>query len=244
MDVGPSKPTAVYYAQDHHKARHLKWPVPMGGPKSFYTTWNAAGSILITCLVLLCIPWMRIWPTTQKIAAFTVVPLAIAAMASIVCTTIVSQLMLAFNVRIDRSDDEPEEHRGKRLALGVHFVQKMLCYNFIWHLSILVLAVVLGLAITFMPSPSTLLGRGAVFLVSFLYFATFVLAWLLTPVEIQHEEGKPTVTVMGWDKIKYVYRDPSAHYFTVVFPLVALLVLLVGNFALYGALNSHGMRGF
>jgi hypothetical protein len=152
--------------------------------------------------------------------------------------------MLAFNVKIDRSDDEPEEHKEKKLALSVNFVQKMLCYNFVWHLIPLVFVVVLGLAITFMPSPTTLVGRGSVFLMSFLYFVVFVLAWLLTPVELDHEHGKPSITVMGWDKIKYVYRNPNPLYFTVVFPLVALLVLVVGNFALYGALDTKGMYGF
>lgn len=248
MDVGhdmePSRPTSVYYTEEHQKATHLLWPVPRGSSFAFFTTWNALGSILVTCIVLLTLPWMRIWPTTQKIAAFTVVPLAIAMMAAIVCTTIISQMMLAFNVKIDRSPHEPDDHKHKGLALGVNFVQKMLCYNFIWHVSVLLFAVILGLAITFMPGPSTIMGRSSVFLVSFLYFTIFVLSWLLTPVEIETEEGTPPITVMGWDKIKYVYRDPPKYYFTCVFPLVALLVMIVGVFALYGSLNPLGFRGF
>ena len=108
----------------------------------------------------------------------------------------------------------------------------------------MILVVVLGLGITLMPSPTTLIGRGSVFLMSFLYLTLFVLAWLLTPCELDHEHGKPPITVMGWEKIKFVYRSPPSYYFTIVFPIVALLVLVVGNFALYGALDQQGMHGF
>lgn len=244
MDVGPSKPTSVYYAEEENRANHLRWPIPLGGPKNFYTSWNAVAGILVTIFAIICIPLMRINKTSQKIAAFTIIPMAIATMASIVCTTIISQMMLAFTVKIERTSEEPEEHKGKKLTLGVKFVQKMLAYNFVWHILILVLAVVLGLAITFMPSPSTLLGKGSVFLMSFLYFTIFVLAWFLTPCDIDNNDGTDPVTVIGWEKIEYVYRKPKKYYFTVVFPIIALFMLAVGNFALYGALDSKGMSSF
>lgn len=244
MNNTPSKPTSVYYAKDRHKAKHLKWPVPLGGPGAFFTTWNALAGALVTCLAILCIPWMRVFKSTQKIAAFTIVPLCIAVMASIVCTTIISQMMFAFNVKIERSDDEPTKHKRKKLALSVNFVQKMLFHNFVWHLGPLIFVVILGLGITLMPSPTTLIGRGSVFLMSFVYFALFVLAWMVTPCKLDHEHGKPPITVMGWEKIKYVYRNPPSYYFTAIFPFIAVLVLIVGNFALYGALDQKGMRQF
>lgn len=239
-----ARPTSIYYTDEAARATHVRWPVPLGGISSFYTTWNAAAGVLITILALILIPWMRRHSTTQKIAAFTIVPLCIAVMASIVCTAIISQMLFAFNVKVERSADEPDEHKDKTLALGISFVKKMLYHNFVWHLSILVLAVVLGLCITFMPSPSTLLGRGSVFLMSFLYLTVFALAWMLTPCDLEPEEGKPPITVVGWDKIKHIYRNPPSYYFSVVFVFVALLVLLVGNFALYGALDQKGMHSF
>lgn len=248
MDIGadlePTRPSAVYYAEDDKKAHDLRWPVPLGGPFAFFTTWNALGAIVVTSIVILTIPWMRVWTKTQKIASFTIIPLAIAMMASIVCTTIISQMMLAFNVKIERGDQEPEDCKDKKLALGVSFVQKMLCYNFIYHLGPLIFAVILGMAIALIPGPSTLLGKGAVFLTSLVFFVIFVMAWLLTKVELkQTEDGDPT-SAIGWDKIKYVYRDPPQYYFSLVFPLIALLVMIVGVFALYGACSPMGFRGF
>ena len=73
---------------------------------------------------------------------------------------------------------------------------------------------------------------------AFSMFCIFILAWLLTPIKVDQEK------LMGWDKIMHVYQKPNPYYFTVVFPLIALLVLVVGNFALYGALDSKGMRSF
>lgn len=248
MDVGqdldPKRPSSVYYAQDEHKAHGVKWPVPKGGPGAFFTTWNAMAAMLITALALLTIPWMRIWPSTQKVASFTIVPLAIAIMASIIVTTILSQMMLAFNVEIERSDKEGPDKKDAKLALSVNFVKKMLEYNFIYHLGPLVMAVILGLAITFIPGPSTIMGKGAVFLVSFLYFVTFVLAWFLTPVDVQKHKDEEPETVIGMEKINHVYRNPPSWYFTILLPLLVVLVLTVCVFALYGSSTATGFKGF
>lgn len=240
----PNPRTSVFYTRQEDRAQFLKWPIPKGGPKAFFTTWNAAAAVLVSALCLLTIPWMRAFSSTQKIAAFTVVPLAIAVMASIVCTTIISQMMLAFNVRIDRSDDEPADKKDRELSLSVSFVQKMLCYNFLWHLGPLVFVVLLGLGITLIPGPSTLLGKASVFLASFLYFSIFVLAWLLTPTKIHMEDNKEPVEVVGWEKIMHVYRSPPSYYFTTVFPVVAVIIMIVGVFALYGSLDAKGMKSF
>ena len=152
-------------------------------------------------------------------------------MAFVVVTNIISQMMFSFNTDI-------EHEKNQKLAIGVKFVQKMLKYNFLLHVLPLIVVVALGLGITWMPAPSTLLGKGMVFLTSFLYFCIFVLAWLLTPVKVDQEK------LMGWDKIMHVYQNPNPYYFTVAFPLISLLVLVVGNFALYGALDPKGMRSF
>lgn len=236
--------TSIYYAEEDKKAHGVRWPVPQGGPSGFFTTWNALASVIVTILLLVTIPWMRIWPTTQKVAAFTIVPIAIAIMATNVCTTILSQMMFAFNAKIERGDGESPEHKDKKLALSVDFVKKMLKYNFIWHIAILVFAVVIGLTITFIPAPSTLLGQSAVFFMSFVYFVVFVMAWFLTPVEVDMGDGTPPKSVIGWEKVKYIYRDPPKWYFTIVFPILAILVLIIGVFALYGALHPVGFQGF
>lgn len=235
--------TSVFYTDPDRRAEHLRWPIPKGGPKAFFTTWNAAAAVLVTALCLLTIPWMRAFPSTQKVAAFTVIPLAIAIMASIVCTTIISQMMLAFNVKIDRDDKEPDDMKNCDLSLSVGFVQKMLCYNFLWHMGPLIFVVLLGLGITLMPGPSTLVGKGSVFLTTFLYFSLFVLAWLLTPTKTS-QEGEEPVEMTGWEKIMHVYRSPPSYYFTCVFPIIAIIVMVVGVFALYGSLDAKGMKSF
>ena len=232
--------TSVYYIDIDQKAHLLKWPIPKGGPKSFFTTWNAVAAICITILCLFTIPWMRAFSNTQKVAAFTVVPLAIAVMASIVCTTIISQMMLAFNANIDRHEDEPKDKKNCDLSLSVSFVQKILTHNFVWHMGPLIFVVLLGLAITIMPGPSTLIGKASVFLATFLYFTVFVLAWLLTPTKTQDDDEM----VIGWEKIMYVYRNPPSYYFTIIFPLVAFIMLLLGVFALYGSMDATGMKSF
>lgn len=263
---------AMYDVTDEQRAKGVEWPIPRGQPGDHFTTWSAAAGVFVTVLVLITLPWMRAFRKTQKVASFTVVSLAIAAMAWIVCTTMISQNMFSFNTNIPES-----KHRN--LAVGVKFVQKMLKWNFQLHVLPLILVVVLGLAITFMPAPSTLLGKGTVFLTSFLYFCMFVLAWLLTPATVpghtgsDHSDAKESEEekdkngdgegvedkkdrggdaevggapkrVIGWEKIMYVYRSPNPHNFTIIFPLVALLVLVVGNFAVYGALDPRGMRCF
>jgi hypothetical protein len=56
MDIGadlePKRPSAVYYAEDDKKAHGVRWPVPLGGPFAFYTTWNALGARHKKLLVL------------------------------------------------------------------------------------------------------------------------------------------------------------------------------------------------
>jgi len=222
---------SIFKVKERHRQTDLKWPLPQGQPKDHFTTWSAAAAAIVTVLVILTIPWMRFFYKTQKAGAFTIVPLAIATMAFVVVTNIISQTMFSFNTEIDHKE-------SKKLAVGVQFVQKMLKYNFLWHVLPLVAVVVLGLGITFMPAPSTLLGKGMVFLTSFLYFCVFVLAWLVTPTKTKDK------TVMGWEKIMYVYQKPKSYYFTLIFPIVAMLVLVVGNFALYGALENKDMRSF
>jgi hypothetical protein len=248
MDVGadlePKRPSSVYYAEETHRAEGLKWPVPLGGPFAFYTTWNALAAIIATIVVVLTLPWMRVWSSTRKVAAFTIVPIAIAMIASIVCTTIISQMLLAFNAKIERSDEEPDLHKHKKLALSVNFVQKMLTYNFIYHLGPLIFAVVLGVAIAFIPGPSTMLGRGAVFLTSLALFVALTMAWVLTKVDLKNTEKGAPVSAIGWDKIEYVYRNPPKWYFTAMFPCVGLLTLIVATFALYGASTPMGFKGF
>lgn len=236
--------TSVFYTDLQRRAEHLRWPIPKGGPKAFFTTWNAAAAVLVTALCVLTIPWMRAFSSTQKVAAFTVIPLAIAIMASIVCTTIISQMMLAFNVNIDRSDQEPEDKKDCELSLSVKFVQKMLCYNFLWHMGPLVFVVVLGLGITLMPGPSTLVGKASVFLTTFLYFCAFVLAWLLTPTTTPGDGASDPIEMTGWEKIMHVYRSPPSYYFTTIFPSLAVVVMVVGVFALYGSLDAKGMKSF
>jgi hypothetical protein len=236
----PSRPTSIYYVDDDMRAKDLLVSVPQGSAFAFFTTWNAVTAVCVTVIALLTIPWMRQFRTTRRIAAFTVVPLIIAAMSSIVCTTIVSQMMLAFNIKIERRPDSILA--GRKLALGVEFVQKMLAYNFVAHLFPLVFVVVLGLALAYMPAPSTLLGRSSVFLMSVLYFAIFVVCWLLTPVKIQHSEELQSEVVTGWKKIKYVYRSPPMYYFTVVFPVVAIIVFVLACYALYGGMNNANLR--
>lgn len=222
---------SIYKVKECHRQNDLKWPLPQGQPKDHFTTWSAAAAVVVTVLAILTIPWMRFFYNTQKVGAFTIVPLAIATMAFVVVTNVVSQMMFSFNTKIEGQENE-------KLALGAKFVQKMLKYNFLWHTLPLFVVVVLGLGITFMPAPSTLLGKGMVFLTSFLYFCIFVLAWLVTPAKNGKEK------VMGWEKIMHIYQKPKSYYFTVIFPLVAILVVVVGNFALYGALDDKGMRSF
>ena len=154
------------------------------------TTWRAMSfnhlnmfGIAITALALLTIPWLRIWPITQKIAAFTIVPLAIAAVASIICTAIVSQMLLSFSVDVERPENEPEEDKKKSLCISIDFVKKMLSYNFVFHLGPLLFAVLLCLAVTFIPAPSTLLGRSAVFLISLCSFPS-LRELLSTPTKV------------------------------------------------------------
>lgn len=226
---------AVYKVKKRHRT-DLKWPIPRGEAKDHFTTWSACCAVLVTILALLTIPWMRCFPSTHKVAAFTIVVVSMATMAFVMCTNIVSQLMFSFNT--DIYEKEKEKEKEKQLAVSVGFMQKVLKYHFLLHVFPLLVVVVLGLGITLVPSPSTLLGKGTVFLTSFLLFCVFVLAWMLTPVHTK------TGTHTGWEKIMYIYRDPNPYYFTVVFPCVAILVLLVTNFALYGALNSVGMKGF
>jgi hypothetical protein len=222
---------SIYKVKTRHRQSHLKWPLPQGELKDHFTTWSALAAAIVTVLAIVTIPWMRLFYKTQKVAAFTIISLAIATMAFVVCTNVLSQMMFSFNTEIEGQDNDD-------LAVGVKFVQKMLKYNFLWHVLPLVVVAVLGLAITFMPAPSTLLGKGMVFLTSFLYFCIFVLAWLVTPAKAGKEK------VMGWEKIMHVYQKPKSYYFTVVFPIISMLVLVVGNFALYGALDANGMRSF
>jgi hypothetical protein len=221
---------SIYKVKERHRAHDFKWPIPQGQMGDHFTTWSAVAAVVVTVLAILTIPWMRFFTMGQKVGAFTIVSLSIAAMAWVMCTNIISLMMFSFNTDVAHQGDQ-------KLAIDVKFVQKMLKYNFILHVLPLVLVVVLGLGLTFMPAPSTLMGRGTVFLTSFLYFCIFVLAWLLTPIF----QGKK---IMGWEKIMHVYNKPPSYYFTVVFPLVALLVLVVGNFALYGALDPRGMTSF
>jgi hypothetical protein len=234
----PARPTAIYYADEVVRAEHLRWPVPRGSAFAFYTTWNMVLSAGATLLALAAIPWMRRFAVTRRIAAFSVVPVMVMAMASIVCTTIVSQLMLAFNVTIEGNHDP-----DRKLALGVDFVKKMLAYNFIAHVLPLVFVVLLGFGLACMPAPATLLGRCTVFLVSTLLLAVFALAWLMTPVEIEHTAGQPDITVVGWEKIEYVYRSPPSYYFYAIYPVVALLVLVVSTFGLFGGMIPTSMSG-
>ena len=222
---------SIYKVKERHRANDFKWPIPQGQMKDHFTTWSAVSAVVVTILAILTIPWMRFFTMGQKVAAFTIVSLSIAAMTWVVCTNVISLMMFSFNTEIENQGDQ-------KLAIDVKFVQKILKYNFILHVLPLVLVVVMGLGITFMPAPSTLMGKGTVFLTSFLYFCVFVLVWLLTPIEVKQEK------IMGWEKIMHVYRKPKAYYFTLVFPLVALLVLVVGNFALYGALDPKGMKSF
>lgn len=240
----PKKPTSVFYAKEELRAKNFRWPTPQGGAFAFFTSWNALAATFTTILVLIAVPIMRIWSTSQKIAAFSIVPLSIAVMASIVCTMIISQLLFAYNIEIERGPNEPDEHKGKKLALGVDFVQSMLNYNFIFHIGPLILAVVIGLALSFLPGPSTIMGRASVFVTTFTFFTIFVLAWLLTPIKVTHEEGEEPETVMGWQKIEFVYRNPDKKYFTIVFPIVAILTMVLATWCIYGASTPLGFRGF
>lgn len=219
------------YEVSHAPATPHQWPIPTGGLDAHFTTWSAGAAVLVTALAILTIPWMRAFKITRRIAAFTIVPLAVAAMAWVVCTAAVSQLMIAFNTHIP--------HQDEKLAVSISFVQKLLSHNFMWHVFTLVFVVILGLGITMVPAPSTLLGRGAVFLAAFLYFVVFVLVWLVVP--ITNDQNKK---IMGWDKIMYVYRNPKGYYFTVVFPSVAMLTLALGVFVLYGALEQKSIHKF
>ena len=256
----------IFYATHYTKTTGIRWPTPQGGPYAFYTTWNMILGLSVTGITLIAIPWLRIWPATQKIAAFTIVPLAIATIASIFCTAIVSQMLMAFNVNVERPDYEPEEDKKKDLCISIEFTQNMLMYNFIFHMGPLILAILLCLAITFIPAPSTLLGRSAVFLISFLFLTIFCVAWLVTPSKVETsdfdnhydeetlEESKVQETetaknkteneYTGIDKINQIYRDPPSWYMTVVFPMVALLTILFCSYVLYGACMSLGFKGF
>ncbi len=244
----------IFYATHYTKTTGIRWPVPRGGPLSFYTTWNLILGISVTAITLLALPWLRVWPITQKIAAFTVVPLAIATIASIFCTAIVSQMLMSFNIRVERPPSEPEEDKNKALCVSIDFTQNMLSYNFVFHLAPLIFAVLLSLAITFIPAPSTLLGRSAVFLMSLLFLTIFCVAWLVTPAKVgvseldayENEEGvdDKDEAVTGLEKIARIYRDPPVWYMGAVFPGIALLTILFCSYVLYGACMSLGFHGF
>lgn len=244
----------IFYATHYTKTTGIRWPVPRGGPLSFYTTWNLILGVVATGLVLLTIPWLRIWPITQKIAAFTVVPLSIATIASIFCTAIVSQMLMAFNIQVERPTSEPDEDKSKSLCVSIEFTQNMLAYNFIFHLGPLLFAVLLSLAITFIPAPSTLLGRSAVFLMSLLFLTIFCVAWLVTPTKVgvseldsyDNEEGESEKDepCTGLQKINRIYRNPPSWYVAVIFPSIALLTILFCSYVLYGACMSLGFKGF
>lgn len=244
----------IFYATHYTKTTGIRWPVPRGGPLSFYTTWNAIAAAGITLLAILTIPWLRIWPITQKIAAFTIVPISNATIASIFCTAIVSQLLFSFNIHVERPLDEPEEDKKKSLCVSIDFIQSMLAYNFIYHLGPLLGAVLLAVAVAFIPGPTTLLGRSVVFLISLLMFTIFVVAWLSTPTKIgisqldsfENTEGEQEAdeAVTGIEKIERIYRNPPMWYMSVVFPSIAILTLLFSSFALYGACSSVGIQEF
>lgn len=244
----------IFYATQYTKTTGIRWPTPRGGPLSFYTTWNMILGIAVTGITLVTIPWLRIWPITQKIAAFTVVPLAIAAIASILCTAIVSQMLMSFNIQVERPTDEPEEDKEKSLCISIPFTQNMLAYNFIFHLGPLIFAILLSLAITFIPAPSTLLGRSSVFLMSLLFLTIFCVAWLVTPTKIgisqldsyDNDEGEEDKDepCTGLQKIKRIYRNPPNWYMSIVFPGVALLTMVFCSYVLYGACMSLGFKGF
>lgn len=244
----------IFYATHYTKTTGIRWPVPRGGPMSFYTTWNMILGIATTGLALITIPWLRIWPITQKIAAFTVVPLAIATIGSIFSTAIVSQMLMAFNINVERPENEPEEDKDKSLCVSIGFIENMLSYNFIFHLGPLIFAVLLCLAITFIPAPSTLMGRSAVFLISVLFLTIFCVSWLVTPTKIgvaeldsyENSEGEDEKdeAVVGLQKIDRVYRSPPSWYVTIVFPGIALLSMIFCAYVLYGACMSIGFKGF
>ena len=244
----------IFYATHYTKATGVRWPVPRGGPLSFFTTWNSLAAVSVSTLALLTIPWLRIWPITQKIAAFTIVPLAIATIAAICCTAIVSQMLLAFNVKVERPLSEPVEDREKELCVSIDFINSMLSYNFVFHLAPLIFAVLLSLSITFIPAPSTLLGRSAVFLMSMLFLTVFCVTWLVVPTKIgvseldafdntEGDEDKDEPCT-GIQKINRIYRDPPTWYMSVVFPGIALLTMLFCAYVLYGACMSLGFQGF
>lgn len=249
----------IFYATPYTKTQGVRWPVPRGGPLSFFTTWNMIGSTAITIITLIAIPWLRVWTITQKVAAFTIIPIANATIASILCTAIVSQMLFSFNLKIERPLDEPEEDKKKPLCVSIDFVKSMLSYNFIYHLGPLLFGVLLCIAVAFIPPPSTLLGRSAVFLTSLLYFTVFVVAWLLTPTQVgvsnaassdltkiekpsPNEESDEPVT--GLEKIAKIYRDPPGWYMSVVFPGIALLSIVFCSFVLYGAGTTVGFQEF
>jgi hypothetical protein len=244
----------IFYATHYTKTTGIRWPTPRGGPLSFYTTWNMILGIAVTCITLVTIPWLRIWPITQKIAAFTVVPLAIAAIASIFCTAIVSQMLMSFNIKVERPTDEPHEDKDKSLCISIPFTQNMLAYNFIFHLGPLIFAILLSLAITFIPAPSTLLGRSSVFLMSLLFLTIFCVAWLVTPTKIgisqldsyDNEEGEDEKDepCTGFQKINRIYRNPPSWYMSVIFPGVAIMTMVFCAYVLYGASMSLGFKGF
>lgn len=242
----------IFYVSQYTKTEGVRWPVPRGGPLSFFTTWNMIGAVGVSGLALLTIPWLRIWPITQKIAAFTIVPLSIAVIGLICATAIVSQMLFAFNTRVERPVHEPDEHKGKPLCVSIDFIQSMLGYNFVFHLGPLVFAVFLTLAITFIPAPSTILGRSAVFLVALLYMTIICVAWLVTPSNISPEESKETglsqdeegEPCTGINKINRIYRDPPLWYMGVMFPGIAVLTALFAAYVLYGACMSLGFQGF
>ena len=210
--------TGIYEAETCSK---VEYKIPSGGAAAFYTTWSFI-AILVIAGVALCVyfpnnivkPTNGIW---KGIVDYFLTPLIAAGAINSIGVLLSSQILYAFNLKQSIPSGKDEA-----LAVGIPTVQKWNSINFQDH----IVPGMMGIGLlVLLGSGSIRDRRWIVSIVSAAMLVLFMAVYLAVP--IKDDQGK---ALYGWNKVSFVYNNPSPFIFIGQLMLCGFLCAVVPLF--------------
>jgi hypothetical protein len=222
---------------------NVVYPVPSAGSSAFYTTWSfglcgvSVGAIVIYLL-------LHVFPSMQTSAAlrYILLPLGLMGAANSIGVFVVSQLMLAYNFKLEGEDD------GKPKSLKTSFFNSIMNVNLKAHIAPAAVSIfsLLLLALVGKSSINLWLNGWQFFGITMAWWLSFLFLYLIVPIpkkrktldaqddtddeeESEGEDETTTPCVWGFEKLQWVYNDPDA-YMWVVMAVSVFVVAAMGSF--------------
>jgi hypothetical protein len=187
-----------------------QYPVPSGGAEAFYTTWSfygifAALALLLIYCCIVFIPKIK----GSKALRYSFLPVIGAFTINSMSVGLVSQILFAYNFKLAG----PNATKGTK-SLKTNFFEKMMGVNFKFHITPMVLAIFMMIALLLVHRAT-----GSVWMNPWLLIGLTVLwqvGFVMTYSSVPVKDANTGKCLYGYQKLQNVYNNPPGWIWAVM----------------------------